>query len=257
MSGFSVDWLTLRAGADDRARAPALLERVKVWAGDGPLLIADLGGGCGATRRALGSHLPAARWRLLDNDSALLDQAPPGADLETVAVDLAARPEAAFFPPDLVAASAFFDLVSAAWIDRFVALLAASRAPLYAALTYDGREDWRPAPRHEAAALEAFRGDMARDKGFGPALGPNAPRYLADALRRSGYTVHEAASDWRLTRARDAALIESLATGAATAARVRAALSPAALRDWRTDRTAATAVVIGHCDILAFPGSAS
>lgn len=98
MSGFSVDWLTLRAGADDRARAPALLERVKVWAGDGPLLIADLGGGCGATRRALGSHLPAARWRLLDNDSALLDQAPPGADLETVAVDLAARPEAAFFP---------------------------------------------------------------------------------------------------------------------------------------------------------------
>ncbi|MEX2518275.1 MAG: class I SAM-dependent methyltransferase, partial [Paracoccaceae bacterium] len=227
MSGFSAEWLDLRAGADDRARAPDLIAALRRWAGDRPVLIADLGGGSGATRRALRPQLPAARWRVIDHDPALLSAVTPGADLETALADLAADPGAAFAgSPDLVAASAFFDLVSAGWIDDFADRLAARRMPLYAALTYDGREEWRPTPPHEARALAAFHQDKGRDKGFGPALGPAAAARLAAGLRARGFSVTEAASDWRLTPPRDAALIAALAAGGAEATEVRDALSP-------------------------------
>ncbi len=248
MSGFSLDWLRLRADADDRARAPGLLARAVAFGAGQPLLVADLGGGAGATRRALGPHLPRARWRVLDHDRALLSAIPPGPDLEAVEADLAARPEAAFEGgPGLIAASAFFDLVSAEWIGRFADLLAAARLPLYAALTYDGRETWEPAPPGEAEALVAFHADMGRDKGFGSALGPAAPDALAAALRARGYRVEEAASDWVLEAGRDDALIAALAEGGA------AALGPAAPAGWAAGRAAARAVRIGHRDLWAEP----
>ena len=55
MTGFSLDWLTLRAGADARARNEDLRQRAAAWTGDG--LIADIGGGSGA--HAIGAAL---RW---------------------------------------------------------------------------------------------------------------------------------------------------------------------------------------------------
>ena len=202
MSGFSADWLALRSGADGRARDQTLLKTAAGIAGDG--LIADIGGGVGASFNALAPLAPGARWRVLDHDPALLARLPADNRIEPVAVDLAAAPEAALTPhPRLVTASAFFDLTSADWIERFADRLAASGAALYAALTYDGREDWSPKPPGEAEALAAFHRDMTRDKGFGPALGPAAHGALADALRRRGYKVREARSDWRLLRPRD------------------------------------------------------
>lgn len=254
MSEFSAGWLALRAGADAKARNSALLDRLTSRAGGRPLLIADLGGGTGATHRALAPRLPAAHWRILDHDAALLEAIPPGPDLETVVINLAAAPDAVFEnAPDLVTASAFFDLVSLDWVRRFAALLAAARIPLYAALTYDGREDWHPAPPHEAQALSGFHRDMRADKGFGPALGPAAHGALAATLRNHGYAVHEGESDWRLARPADRDLIEALADGGAAADAVRAALSPAARQDWRKGRRAAESVRIGHRDLLAFP----
>lgn len=254
MSGFSLDWLTIRESADDRARCAALLERLCGWAGEKPLLIADMGGGSGATRRALSPLLPGARWRVIDYDSDLLAAIPPGPDLDCVQADLAAAPEVVFSPaPDLITASAFFDLVSEDWIGRFAALLARSRKPLYAALSYDGREEWAPEPAHEAEALNAFHRDMRSDKGFGPSAGPDAHKALAAALRAHGYEVLEGGSDWRLERGRDDVLIEALAAGGAGAREVRAALSPDALRRWEEGRRGAQSVLIGHRDLLAFP----
>lgn len=250
---FSADWLTLRAPADDRARDQGLLTRLQEWADDRPLLITDIGGGSGATRRVLAPLLPAARWRIIDNDATLLSRIPAAADVETLVADLAKAPEAAFTPaPDLITASAFFDLVSAEWIAEFVELLARNRSPLYAALTYDGRETWHPAPPFEAEALAAFHKDMRTDKSFGPALGPDAPAALKAALQCHGYQVHEAKSDWQLT-ANDAELIETLAQGGAEAGEVKKALPADALRQWQEGRAAAQSVLIGHIDILAFP----
>ncbi|MEO0362184.1 MAG: SAM-dependent methyltransferase, partial [Pseudomonadota bacterium] len=209
-------------------------------------------GGSGATLRVLGPLMPKARWRILDHDPALLALAPRRDGVETACVDLAARPEAAFEgAPRLVAASAFFDLASASWIDRFVEALAARRLPLYAALTYDGREEWRPEPPNEAEALAAFHADMRRDKGFGPALGPDAADRLESALRRVGYRVSAGGSDWRLEGRRDRKMIEALAAGGAAA--VEGALAPQKLAAWRRGREAAEEIVVGHLDIFAEP----
>ena len=58
MRGFSPEWLALRAPADEAARDPALLRRAAKWAGGG--LIADIGGGTGASFRALAPLLVIA-----------------------------------------------------------------------------------------------------------------------------------------------------------------------------------------------------
>ena len=250
MTGFAAEWLALRAPADTAARDGALLHAAAAFAGDG--LISDIGGGSGATFRALAPLAPAARWRVLDADETLLSQLPDDPKIEPVAVDLAVDPGAIFAKtPALVAASAFFDLASAEWIDDFAARLARSGAPLYAALTYDGRERWAPEPPHESEALAAFHADMRRDKGLGSALGPGAHRALATALARFGYQVSEAQSDWRLSRPRFASLIVALAQGGGDA--LSGALPDAAHREWLTGRIGASDVLIGHMDLLAIP----
>lgn len=250
VNAFSADWLALRAGADRRARDETLLREAAALAGDE--LVADIGGGAGATFAAVAPLAPRANWRVIDNDPALLARLPRDARIEPVVADLAAAPEVALSPlPHLVTASAFFDLVSADWIESFTDLLAASGAALYTALTYDGREEWSPAPPHETEALTAFHEDMNRDKGFGPALGPDAHRALAAALRERGYTVREARSDWRLRRLDDGALIDALAEGGAVA--LRGVVQEAKVDEWRRGRQAASDVLVGHMDLLATP----
>ncbi len=122
---------------------------------------------------------PGQRWRLVDGDAELLARADPpaGVAAEPVLADLGGDLAPLFDPaPDLVTASAFFDLCGAAWIDRLVGHAAAAGATLYAVLTYDGREAWAPPYPLDAAALAAFHADQRRDKGLGPALGPDARR---------------------------------------------------------------------------------
>ena len=78
-----------------------------------------------------------------------------------------------------------------------VQALEASGAALYALLTYDGR-GMGFAPPHEAEALAAFHADMRRDKGFGPALGPDAPAAALDLAAKAGRAAQSAPSDWRI-----------------------------------------------------------
>ena len=135
MTGFSAEWLSLRAPADDAARDPALIRRLVDWAGDRPLRIADLGGGSGAAYRALSSVLPRATWRILDDDPALLTLTPEGA--EAVEANLAASVEAAFSPrPDLLTAFAFVDLVSDDWLETLVDRVAGACAAAICHLLY-------------------------------------------------------------------------------------------------------------------------
>ena len=250
MSGFSAEWLALRAPADDAARDTALVETLVAWAADRPLRIADIGGGSGAALRALWPLLPRATWTIYDHDAALLAHAPRRTGVRTVQLDLAHSIDAVFASePQLVTGFAFFDLVSADWLAGFADRLARSGAALYAPLTYDGAEDWRPAPPFEAKALAAFHADMRRDKGFGPALGPDAPRALAAALRGHGLTVCEAQSPWRLN---PGPLLQTLAEGGVSA--VGDALPAAERNAWSEGRLAATEAEIGHVDCLVLPG---
>jgi SAM-dependent methyltransferase len=253
MSGFAADWLALREPADRAAREAGLVEALGAWAaGRGRLDVVDIGCGSGSTLRALAGTLPGARWRMVDDDAdllarALASAAALGAEAEPLRVDLAARLEDALRPaPALVTASAFFDLASIAWIDRFVQAAAAAGAAIYAALSYDGRETWAP-PHPDDAALHArFLADMRRDKGFGPALGADAGAYLTGRLNAAGYDVRTASTPWRLAAPEDAALIAALADGCADATGASA--------EWRTARRGAASVEIGHIDVLALPG---
>lgn len=256
MSGFAADWLALRAPADARARnAGVAAALTRAFAGRGPLIVLDLGAGTGNDMAATAPLLPGPQhWRLADSDPSLLARAgaPPGVSFETVEADLAAGLAPLLDPaPDLVAASALFDLVGAAWLDRFVAALAGRRLPLLAVLSYTGRESWAPAHPEDDAVLAAFHADQRRDKGLGPGLGPEAHACLAGALRAAGFAVTEGPSDWTLEAPRDAALIAALAEGTARA--VAPAIGAERAEAWRAARTQARRVTVSHADLLALP----
>ena len=117
-------------------------------------------------------------------------------------------------------------------------------------VTYDGRESWSPADPAESAALTAFHAHMRGDKGFGSALGPDAPAALAAVLADRALTL--APSPWRLGPP-DRALIQELAVGAASAVAETHSLAPQDLEIWKKTRRSAKAVAIGHTDLLALP----
>jgi hypothetical protein len=250
--GFSADWLALREPADHAARDARLL-RAAAGVARHRAVVVDLGCGTGSTRRAFGDLLADARWRMVDGDALLLARAggePYPLDLNRVAdLPLAGA--------SLVTASALIDLVSAGWIDRLVARLAELRLPFYAALSYDGRMDWTPALAGDGAVTAAFNRHQRSDKGFGPALGPEAAAYAADRLRAAGYAVATAPSDWVLgagQAALQAALLPGIAAAAAeTGVDGMAEGGAAAWRDARLAAVAGTTCRIGHLDLLALP----
>ncbi len=256
MSGFEADWLALRAGADARARDQALAARLGAHLeGRSAVRVLDLGAGTGANLRATAALIAAPQhWVLADHDAALLARAgaAPNTTIERREVDLAADLASLFDPaPDLVTAAAFLDLCGADWTERLVALAADCGAALYTVLSYDGREQWSPPDALDAEVLAAFHADQRRDKGLGPALGPDAHANFAASLRGHGYQVFEAASDWKLEPPGDATLIADLAD--ATAAAVVGAIGADRARIWRTARLTARKVMIGHRDLLALP----
>lgn len=278
MSGFSTDWLALREGADRRARSPTIDGAVAAAMAhlDAPR-ICDLGAGTGASLRALAPRLgPRQHWVLMDHDPALAAAArrelcaqanaaqADGPDLlldwggrairvSFAAADLAADPAAALaFAPDLVTASAFFDLASAAWCRAFAAAMAGAGVMVHAALTCDGADAWLPPHPADAAVHAAFQAHQARDKGFGPAAGPKASAALTGALADAGHAVMIDESPWRLGPD-DRALIAALAAGTAGAAREQGGVAPDDLAAWEAARRQAASCRIGHVDLFARP----
>lgn len=281
MSGFSSDWLALREPADRAARGPALLSSLAAVAGGRKsLTILDLGAGTGSTLRAVAPHLAVPQsWVLVDLDGALVatgrqlladwagssrgEEAGPGGPL-TLAVggvpvrvtwrqaDLAAADWPSLLAGvDVVTASALFDLVSADFVARFADAVAAAGAVVYVALDVDGTAAWSPPHPDDGAVAAAFRSHQGIDKGFGPALGPEASRVLGEALAARGYRVETEKSPWRLGRC-EADLVAALAEGWADAARA-AGLDAVTADRWLVARRRAEGCVVGHTDLLATP----
>lgn len=255
MTGFDPDWLALRHVADLRARNPLLAAALTaLFRERSGLRVVDIGAGSGMNLRALAPLLPAGQdWLAIDHDADLLAriEAPPGVSVRTRQADLSAGLAAHVAGADLVTCSAFLDLAGREVVADLAGAVAAAGAAFLAVLTYDGRQRWEGGHPADAAMLAAFNADQRRDKGLGPALGPDAHAETVRALEDAGMTVAEGPSDWRLEAPRDAALIAELARGTAKAL---AAAVPAA-DAWHRARRACPRVVIGHRDLLAVPAA--
>jgi hypothetical protein len=152
--------------------------------------------------------------------------------------------------PDLVTASALFDLASPDFISEVAAEVVRSRATFYTVLTYNGKQRWTPKHEADAAMASAFRAHQVRDKGFGEAAGPMAPSLLSAAFDAAGYTVSEGDSAWRL-EVGDEALIAELVPGFAKAVHETSLVPEAKIAAWL--KVARTGALVGHTDTLALP----
>ncbi len=276
MTGFSAQWLDLREAADQRARNRKLQRALaKHFDAQGRLTIVDLGCGTGANLRATAPLLGRDQhWTLVDRDQDLLDAAAQRLrswadsadrkesqlvlskggkriDVEFRRADLAGDLEAALGPKaSLVTASALFDLASAAFISGLARAVANRQAAFYTVLSYDGDQRWTPEHASDAAMLDAFHTHQRRDKGLGPAAGPDAPATLSEAFSAAGYRVTEGDSAWRLGPG-DATLIAELAGSFAAAVAETGLVNASTIATWSALTRAGA--VVGHTDTLALP----
>jgi hypothetical protein len=265
MSGFSAEWLALREPYDRRARNAQVLDAVAAaFAAEPAVAVVDLACGAGASLRAIGPRLPPQQsWRLVDNDLGLLARTaalaqPPRRAVQARAVDLARDLELALDGPlDLVTCSALLDLVSAPWLERLVVEAAARALPVYAALSYDGRATLTPSDPFDAEMVAAVNRHQRRDKGFGPALGPQAAALAVARFEGVGYGVVQGRSDW-MFGPRDGAIQDAILAGWATAARELGDVPLDRIAAWFTQRREHVAdgrarLKVGHIDLFATP----
>ena len=263
--GFTKYWLALREPYDARARNSDVLSTVVESVADrASLSIVDLGCGIGATLRALAPRLPRNQnWRLIDNNVDALDSVktiatPPGVEVRTMLLDLVGGLEAALEGPiNIVAISAFLDLVSPEWLEQLVCRTTERHLPVYAALTYDGRVMLRPIDHHDAAVIAAVNRHQLTDKGFGPALGPDASTCGIKLFQAAGYDVHYGQSDWTFEPV-DREIQLEIFSAWADAARETGAVPITDLDLWLEVRREAVAagrsqLRIGHVDFVARP----
>lgn len=275
---FSAEWLALREPVDHRSVNRDLAARVRDWFGmPDHIAVMDIGCGAGSNLRgAYGLFGPSQHWTLVDYDPALLvaartrlmawaDEATEAGEevllikddkrlmVDFRQADLNADLERVLdWRPDLVTAAALFDLVSPAWVNRFVDALKARKLPLYTVLTYDGREIWQPVHPADSAMVAAFHAHQHSNKGFGPAAGPDACAVMTDAFRQAGYIAETADSPWLMNPA-DAQLITELTSGIATAVRETGKVPEADIASWLKAKSAAQQGLVGHLDLFARP----
>lgn len=259
MSGFSAEWLALREPVDAAARlvADGVTRTVTDGLVSGRVVrVVDLGCGTGSNVRFLRPRIDVpVQWRLLDHDERLLAEAARLLDgtVATRVVDLRALTPDDLGAADLVTASALLDLVSDAWLERFVGLCRSLGASVLMALNYDGRVTCAPADADDALVVGLVNRHQRTDKGFGPALGPDAGARVAARLADAGYSVVSAKSDWIIGADR-AELQRQLIQGWAGAALEVEPDAGARIDAWKTRRlqyvdSGTSHLVVGHDDV--------
>ncbi|HRD48136.1 MAG TPA: class I SAM-dependent methyltransferase [Candidatus Contendobacter sp.] len=270
MSGFSAEWLSLREPADSAARNLELTARLLEWRQRrGALTVLDLASGTGANCRFLAPLLGGEQhWRLVDHDLDLLARSKaemqPWANaaghcsLEWLHLDLVRDWERLKLRGvQLVTASALLDLVSADWLESLARRCGQWRAAVYIVLSYDGDMVWQPALAGDERLREWVNQHQRGNKGFGPALGPDAAAALATLLQQQGYAVRVQPSPWRL-EPEQAAMQTALLDGWIEAAREIAPEAAGELANWLMQRRrwiecGQSRLQVGHWDLWAWP----
>lgn len=273
--GFDPRWLALREGVDHRSRSVAPLGALRdTWRRRRWSRVLDLGSGTGSNFRWLAPRLPGEQaWILLDDDPRLLGRAAgpePSPPFERLEGDLAVEGLEAVGRADLVTASALLDLVSERWLVRLVEACRTGSCGALFALTWDGDVRWsrrfgtgRAGSRDSALEaddrriVELLGAHQRRDKGVGPALGPEAGAVAERLFRDAGYRTWLVPSPWRLT-GEDATLASALIDGWEAAAVQEGPEETERVRRWARRRREGVArgtfaLTVGHVDLLALP----
>ena len=270
---FDVGWLEMREPVDHRSRDDGLLPLVNAeWRRRRWSRVLDLGCGTGSNLRYLTPRLPSGQdWVLLDHDADLLArvETPLGAGVVVRRQgDLADEGLAAVTDTDLVTASALLDLVSERWLRRLVDACRATLCGALFALSYDGIIEWSADVDDDDVATadtvvedervrDAVNAHQRRDKGLGPALGPDATAVAARLFRAAGYRTTLGASPWWLGP-EDRVLAGRLLDGWEDAAVEQHPERESGIRTWAERRRAAVAdgsfgLTVGHQDLCALP----
>lgn len=292
---FSSQWLSLREPFDIAARAeaaaqPPIKAHLAHWrAADASdtLGVLDLACGHGANLRALAPQLGGLQqWRLVDHDPALLAALPvalqrwaqqqgyhylahgaaSGCRIDGRGFSASASWQRLDLSRELgsldlahttlITASALLDLVCAAWLQRLVERARAAGAAMLWALSVDGRMSWEPADADDPTVHALFGQHQHRDKGFGPALGPQAPAVALAQLAQAGYRSTAARSDWQVAGATGSPMLRAMIDGIAGAALEQAPSMHERVHAWQAGRIASierSRLRVGHVDILATP----
>lgn len=262
---FTSDWLALREPVDHRSRDADLVASLAKWWRSFPSYrVLDLGSGTGSNLRYLAPRLGEQQeWTLVDRDGALLDRA-RGAAVSVAGVARVERvlgeldQEGLRLAPsaDLVTASALLDLVTGEWIERLVGACRAAGSAALFTLTWDGTMRWDEADPGDALVADAVRSHQLRDKGLGPALGPEAGPAAERLFVAAGYDTVIRPSPWRLGP-ETASLARALVDGWGAAALEQCPNRATSIRAWTERRRASTAsdfaLEVGHVDLLALP----
>ncbi|MGE6605263.1 glycosyltransferase [Halomonas sp. NPDC076908] len=279
-SQFAADWLTLREEADFASRSQPIAQLAYEWlnARTQTPRVADLGCGRGSNMRFLAPRLGGPqRWKLIDHDTILLEQAQQRVGnlrdaqgqpvrVETHCGSLEALEKIPLDGVDLVTASALLDLVSQQWIDVLVKRCCEQHQGLLIALSVtDGWHFIDPQGEpvlddEDHWLLAMFIAHQQRDKGLGDALGGQAHDALVEALEKANYRVEQAVTPWQLAAGnRDQQpLMMTLLEGWAEAATEQAPDAAARIATWLQQRQQSVAkgelgVWVGHRDLFAVP----
>lgn len=263
---YAPEWLELREPADAAARAPELLDPLRIRLANLPgragLVVHDLGCGTGSMGRWLASRLDGSQhWVLHDRDPYLLHFAAvasprSAADGSRVTVETR-RGDVGLLTPDalagvsLVTASALLDVLTREEIDTLAAACTGAGCPALLTLSVAGRVDLTPADPLDREITEAFNAHQRREG----LLGPDAVTMACEAFSERGATVRLCPSPWRLGPAESALTAEWLRGWVGAAVEERPGLAERAQRYLR-DRLAACEagtlrVVVHHTDLLA------
>lgn len=282
---FSAEWLALREPVDSAARSAALTRALAdVLHPHLPLRALDLAAGTGANARYVADHVSGAQeWLLIDHDPALLSHVAPRMSIWAFArgreiskeglltvrgqgfecsfdrrqADLRTLDDPAIFSGrTLVAASALLDLVSGPWMQALAARCRAADAAALFALTYDGRMSCSPAEAEDERIRALVNAHQRTDKGFGPALGPDAVDAAAAHFADVGYQIRREPSDWVLDSGSHE-LQRQLIDGWAKAAIAVAPSEATSVVSWRARRLEhvehdRSELVVGHEDLAAW-----
>ena len=258
MAGFSTEWLALREPADHATRSVRLTQAVAEAIRPGPPFILDLAAGTGSNLRYLISRFPGAGWLLVDHDPTLLARVPRAPDVATRCLDLSRLDDREIFAGrSLVTASALLDLVSKVWLTTLAGRCAEPHSVVLFALSYDGRIECSPVDHDDEAIVALVNAHQRTDKGFGPALGPDATAFAEGCFTNLGYHVERDRSDWVL-RSEAEALQQQLIDGWASAAAEMAPTRASMIDGWRRRRQAHVAthrseIMVGHEDLAGWP----